>query len=326
MMQKGLIGVIVPVYKVDKYIAECIESILVQTYTKFRLILVDDGTPDNAGKICDEYAKKDPRITVIHQENAGVTRARARGVEEADDCKYIMFVDSDDKLLPNALGEFYGKMDDSTDIVMNTCYYTNADKIFTYGSYQGFDTIDITYFIKRIIHLDGGEPWGKLYRRRLFCENTFNIPREVFCGEDVMMNIRLAFASNKGIKAIEKPVYFHRIHSESVFYNFSHNPEYEELFRKNLVNSIPPNRFDEFSDDYIGSRVRLWREFGGNGYNKPQWAGTQFHKQLIRDIRTYNFNMLFFEKMLLFHTSKPMRALIILTRKAYSLYKRIIHR
>lgn len=67
-----MIGVIVPVYKVEKYIIECIESILTQTYTNFRLILVDDGTPDSAGKICDEYAQKDPRITVIHQENAGV--------------------------------------------------------------------------------------------------------------------------------------------------------------------------------------------------------------------------------------------------------------
>ena len=78
-MTKGLIGVIVPVYKVEKYIAECIESILAQTYTNSRLIIVDDGSPDNSSKICDEYAKKDSRITVIHQENAGVTRAIARG-------------------------------------------------------------------------------------------------------------------------------------------------------------------------------------------------------------------------------------------------------
>ena len=86
-MQQGLIGVIVPVYKVEKYIAECIESVLAQTYTNFRLILVDDGTPDNAGHICDEYAKKNARITVIHQVNAGVTRARARGVEKS--CHFV---------------------------------------------------------------------------------------------------------------------------------------------------------------------------------------------------------------------------------------------
>ena len=102
-MKDGLIGVIVPVYKVEKYIAECIESILAQTYTNFRLILVDDGTPDNAGKICDEYAKKDSRITVIHQENAGVTRARARGVEEANDCEFITFIDADDIIPEEAL-------------------------------------------------------------------------------------------------------------------------------------------------------------------------------------------------------------------------------
>ena len=140
------------------------------------------------------------------------------------------------------------------------------------------------------------------------------------------MNIRLAFASNKDINTTDKPQYFHRIHSESVFYNFRHNPEYEEIFRENLAKSIPYERFADFSNEYIGSRVRLWREYGGFNFRKPEWAGTQFHKQLIRDIRTYNFKMPFFEKMLLFHTSKPMRALIILTRKAYSLYKRIIQR
>ena len=100
-MRKGFIGVIVPVYKVEKYIAECLESILAQRYTNFRLILVDDGTPDNAGKICDEYAKKDSRITVIHQENAGVTCARARGIEEAEDCEWITFVDADDTIKSN---------------------------------------------------------------------------------------------------------------------------------------------------------------------------------------------------------------------------------
>ena len=122
-----VIGVIVPVYKVEKYIAECIESILAQTYTKFRLILVDDGTPDNAGKICDEYAKKDSRITVIHQENAGVTRARARGVEEASDCEFITFVDSDDMLAKYALEELHGLMDAGTDIVLGTTYFTENE-------------------------------------------------------------------------------------------------------------------------------------------------------------------------------------------------------
>ena len=323
-MQKGLIGVIVPVYKVEKYIAECIEGILAQTYTNFRLILVDDGTPDNAGKICDEYAIKDSRITVIHQENAGVTRARARGVEEANDCEFITFVDGDDKLLPSALNEFYSKTDDNTDIIMNTCYYLNDNGIYTYHSYKYSDIIDIKYFVKRNIYLDGGEPWGKLYRRAIFNEETFNIPREVFCGEDVLMNIRLAMESKKGIKTFDEPVYFHRIHDESVFYNFKHNPEYEEVFRENLIKSIPQDCFAEYTNEYIGSRVQLWRQFGGNSLKTPEWAGTQFHKQLKKDVKAYSFRMSHFERLLLFHTNQPLRTMIFIGRKIYSGFKRII--
>jgi hypothetical protein len=235
-------------------------------------------------------------------------------------------VDSDDKLLPNALEDFLGKIDDSTDIVMNTCYFIGTDEIFTYGSYKDLEVIDIKHFIKRNINLDGGEPWGKLYRRRLFNKETFNIPREVFCGEDVIMNIKLAFASNKDIKTIDKPQYFHRIHCESVFYNFKHEPEYEEIFRENLVKSIPHECFAYFSNEYIGSRFRLWRECGGCNLRKPLWAGTQFHKQLIRDIKTYNFKMLFFEKMLLYHTHQPLRAMIFIGRKVCYVLKRIINK
>ena len=324
--KKGLIGVIVPIYKVEKYIAECIESILAQTYTKFRLILVDDGSPDDAGKICDEYAKKDSRITVIHQENAGVTRARARGVEEAEDCEFITFVDGDDRLLPNALEEFHIMMDDSTDIVMNTCYYINNNKIFTYESYKDADVIDIKYFVKRNIYLDGGEPWGKLYRRIIFNKEIFNIPREVFCGEDVLMNIRLALESKKSIRTIDEPVYFHRIHDESVFHNFRHNPEYEELFRENLVKSIPQDCFAEYTDEYIGSRVLSWRNFGGNGFKKPEWAETRFHKQLKKDVKAYSFRLSYFERLLLFYTNQPLRAIIFILRKICSGFKRIANK
>ena len=125
------IGVIVPVYKTEKYVAECIESILAQTYTNFRLILVDDGTPDGAGAICDEYATKDPRITVIHQENAGVTRARARGVEEAADCEWITFVDSDDSITNSALENLLKGLYNNSNIVIIDFHkkYTNKTYI-----------------------------------------------------------------------------------------------------------------------------------------------------------------------------------------------------
>lgn len=89
------ISIIVPVYKVEKYLNRCLESIIAQTFTDWECILIDDGSPDNCGKICDEYAKKDERFIVIHQENAGVSAARNAGLDVAKG-DYISFVDSDD--------------------------------------------------------------------------------------------------------------------------------------------------------------------------------------------------------------------------------------
>ena len=95
MSDKPLISVIVPVYNVERYLPRCIESILKQTYTNFELILVDDGTPDRSGIICDRYAEKDSRIRVIHKENGGVSTARNAGIDAAKG-EWITFVDSDD--------------------------------------------------------------------------------------------------------------------------------------------------------------------------------------------------------------------------------------
>ena len=90
-----MISVIIPVYNVEKYLARCIDSVLRQTYHNFEIILVDDGTPDRSGEICDEYAAKDARISVIHKENGGLSSARNAGIEAAKG-QWLQFVDSDD--------------------------------------------------------------------------------------------------------------------------------------------------------------------------------------------------------------------------------------
>ena len=100
---KPTISVIVPVYKVEKYIRKCIDSILNQTYQNIEVILVDDGSPDNCGKICDEYAYLDKRVRVIHKKNGGLGSARNVGLGLAKG-QYIMFVDSDDYLTKDSIG------------------------------------------------------------------------------------------------------------------------------------------------------------------------------------------------------------------------------
>ena len=94
-MQK--ISIIIPVYNVEKYIRKCVDSILSQTYKNLEIILVDDGSLDNCGKICDQYAKIDNRVVVIHKQNGGLSSARNIGIEKATG-EYLMFVDSDDSL------------------------------------------------------------------------------------------------------------------------------------------------------------------------------------------------------------------------------------
>ena len=95
-----MVSVIIPIYNVEKYIRQCIDSVLNQTYTQIEIILVDDGSPDNCGAICDEYAERDNRIKVIHKENGGLSDARNAGLAIAQG-DFVYFLDSDDYLRKN---------------------------------------------------------------------------------------------------------------------------------------------------------------------------------------------------------------------------------
>ena len=108
MKKEPVISVITPVYKVEKYLSQCIDSIMAQSFTDFELLLIDDGSPDRCGEICDEYAGKDKRIRVFHQGNAGVSAARNKGLKEAQG-RYVTFVDSDDYVLPGYLHDLYAE-------------------------------------------------------------------------------------------------------------------------------------------------------------------------------------------------------------------------
>lgn len=121
-----LITVIVPVYKVEKYLRRCVDSILAQTYTNLEIILVDDGSPDNCGKICDEYAAKDSRIKVIHQENGGLSAARNAGLDIATG-DYIGFVDSDDYIAPDMYEKLYAALKES-DADISICNFQKVDE------------------------------------------------------------------------------------------------------------------------------------------------------------------------------------------------------
>ena len=302
-MAKGLIGVIVPVYKVEKYIAECIESILAQTYSHFRLILVDDGTPDNAGKICDEYAKKDSRITVIHQENAGVTRARARGVEEAEDCEFITFVDSDDKLSKTALLELHTMMGKGYDIVI-------TDNVLHYPKFETESITTIMFQESLISEKVSSAPWGKLFKRALFTPSIFDIPREIIMGEDLIMNLRIANNSRNLIGIIHTPIYNYNRHQENICHNFKDSAEHEYMIYSCMTSIVvlPP----KYIIRYFLTR---WNRRFGYSYKKPLWHGSTIHKTLISDIAKYDYKIGVIERALLKTSNPIIRFFVINLRK-----------
>ena len=110
-----LISVIVPIYKVEEYLDKCVETIVNQTYKNLEIILVDDGSPDNCPKMCDEWGKKDSRIVVIHKENGGVCSSRNMGLDIANG-EWISFVDADDYIQPAYIEKMYAKAKE-TDVV-----------------------------------------------------------------------------------------------------------------------------------------------------------------------------------------------------------------
>lgn len=164
-------SIIVPVYKVEKYLEKCIDSILSQTFTDYELILVDDGSPDNCPRICDEYSLKDERIIVIHQKNGGLSCARNSGLRVARG-KYLMFIDSDDALLyDDALRDLKKELETKN----------NPDVLLT--KYQGNefeDGIDGETLIKQMLSraLDGKgfnvTVWDKIYKSDFILEKNIS--------------------------------------------------------------------------------------------------------------------------------------------------------
>ena len=306
------IGVIVPIYKTEEYVAECIESILAQTHTNFRLILVDDGSPDGAGAICDEYATKDKRITVIHQENAGVTRARARGVEEATDCEWITFVDSDDTIIPEAL-----------ELLHKDCY--NHD-IIASSIDNTQETLKLNCIEWRKFIIEGKlcSPWAKLYRRSLFHKETFAIPREIIVGEDLLMNLILAFENVKDVYIIDKKIYKYRNNEESCLHQFKNTIEYENKFDTILKSIIDKsNNNSIYIHSFIKKRIILWDRLFGYSAKKPLWFGSEYHKTLLNDIHTRNYPIGIIEYQLLKTKNRLARFILINLRKTKNILTRI---
>ncbi|MCI7766514.1 MAG: glycosyltransferase [Oscillospiraceae bacterium] len=189
-----LISIIIPVFRVEKYLPRCIESVMAQTYKNIEIILVDDGSPDSSGRICDEYAAKDPRIRVIHKDNGGVSSARNAGLDIAEG-KYICFVDSDDYIHENYARRLYSAVSEKNADIASCGFFRYADGVMLkkqkhqypdaveYNSSQHFYDLFCNDFRASV-------PWNKIYRSDIIRENKIKFPEDIRPGEDSLFVAR----------------------------------------------------------------------------------------------------------------------------------------
>lgn len=196
------ISIIVPVYNAEKYLHRCLDSILAQTLTDWECILVDDGSLDKCGSICDDYSKKDNRFKVIHKENGGVSSARQVGTDIAVG-EYIIHVDSDDWIESDMLECMYSQAKEGFDIVVAD-YYTNTNDN---EKYRG--QLDVNSADELLIAILKGEClgvlWNKLIKRSLFMQTSF--PMDLFYCEDIYILAQIVLKKSPSIINLHKAFY-----------------------------------------------------------------------------------------------------------------------
>lgn len=206
------ISVIVPVYKVEEYLDECIASIVSQTHQNLEIVLVDDGSPDNCGAMCDAWAAKDSRIRVIHKPNGGLSDARNAGIDIAAG-EYIAFVDSDDYIKPDMLEKLLAAMDrENADIAACGILNCEADRRIAWGCRDFTGTSEQ---ILALLYNDTAYPvaaWNKLYRRA--CWRDLRFPVGKTC-EDAFTTYQLVNDTNL-IVMIPEALYCYRIRPGSI--------------------------------------------------------------------------------------------------------------
>ena len=235
------LSVIVPVYKVEKYIHKCVDSILNQTFTDFELILVDDGSPDNCGKICDEYAEKDSRVRVIHKENGGQSSARNRGLDVARG-DIIGFVDSDDDIDVNMYQNLIEFMDkEALDLVFCDVYLVRGTKIREQSMYSNNKVMSKKQGLNdNLVCKIDNAVWNKIYKKEIFKNLRFT---EGIVYEDVRIMYKI-FDSIKKCGYLKKSLYYYyKRKNSTIAQSFNSKSRYDcfKGYKERLEFSIKEN-------------------------------------------------------------------------------------
>ncbi len=274
------ISVIVPVYNGEKYLCECLDSIVGQTFRDFEIVLINDGSKDKSIDICNEYASRHDNIHVFSQDNQGINQTRCNGVRHAKG-KWIVFSDQDDSMPNYALQELWN-MHDDTDLVI------------------GFPDTPVN---KEVLSLDDCRrnaitgkrfpcsPWAKMYRREMLTDDVFKFPREIDGEEDMIMNIRIMFRLSRAPRFVFRKIYNFRRNTVSVSHRKKCSLEHEALFDEVRNASIPEDLQSRYMPEILYSRLN---GLCGVAFSEPQTLCDKNHpylKAIKEAVRKYKYRL-----------------------------------
>lgn len=285
------VSVIVPIYKVERYLEECVDSIRNQTMDNIEIILVDDGSPDACPEMCDRFAAEDNRICVLHQTNSGVSAARNSGIKMARG-EWLMFVDGDDWLERNAIEVLYQKNKEwDCDVITGARFVSYINKevsearadisehCFSVSEYQinllGNALLDFpfakTLFLEKMSeNVQLAPPWMKLYRRQLICKNGILFPVHIKWAEDMIFNMEVILKAQKVGYLNHIPIYHYRQRKSAVTkqlavlqkeYMVTLHYMYERFIESEMLNELRPY----FYMECISCAIQLLTMCGENG-------------------------------------------------------------
>lgn len=279
------ISIIVPIYNVEEFLPRCIESILNQTFTDFELILVDDGSPDNSGTVCDRYASNDKRIRAFHNHNMGAGAAREFGVEQAIG-KWIMFVDGDDTIPSDTLELLLAEDNDKYDIISGSMYIEHMKKV-CYNTVQG-DLSNFEYIAALFKSEVNDGPCGKIIKRELFYQYNEKTNKKIIQNEDLLMLIRISKKANRVL-----------INNDIICYNYIYRigsaqsmvmppVSWLQLFKTinyEISDILQNDTIREAFNIYLTRRLRLWNKHG-------IWVSPKVSQidKILKDAKEFTFN------------------------------------
>ena len=287
------ISVVIPVYNVEKYLRRCLDSVLHQVDVTKEIILVDDGSTDLSGKICDEYAEKHPEVKCLHISNSGPATAKNIGYDHATG-NYIAFVDSDDEIKPNMFSKMLqsGYKHDA-EIVCCNYIQINENGTYEHTKHTGEEyVLNQDEAIKALLIKDKiySQCWTKIYKKSMIDANHIRNTDGLKTDEDFIYNIQ-AFACSKTVCIVDQPLYIytHRSLSLSKDYFNSHISQYidNRILRLGMLEQIINNKFPYLNECCTYHCIFYYNELIGRICRYPQIFQENRVKKVVSYIKNH---------------------------------------